>query len=154
MAEIVCRRAAGLRPGCVRLGGRQGNGLSRQNGIDIGQARVGDDGDALCRQNLLFLGERIADSGKRTAAAGKAQGDGRGEARAEKAAANSPSSTPAQFRATLRFANYFAVVLSDCGVPTMRASIMSARSRKFGGVSSSPISALNCLSASRILFSR
>jgi len=29
---------------------------------------------------------------------------------------------------------YFAVVLSDCGVPTMSASIILARSRKFGGV--------------------
>jgi hypothetical protein len=29
---------------------------------------------------------------------------------------------------------YFAVVLSACGVPTISASIISARSRKFGGV--------------------
>ena len=34
----------------------------------------------------------------------------------------------------LRFKRYFAVVLNACGLPTMSASIMSARSRKFWGV--------------------
>jgi hypothetical protein len=35
------------------------------------------------------------------------------------------------FRATFGFERYFAVVLNACGTPTMSASIISARSRKF-----------------------
>ena len=38
------------------------------------------------------------------------------------------------FEPPLRFTRYFDVVLSACGVPTISASIISARSRKFGGV--------------------
>ena len=60
----------------------------------------------------------------------------RGKPDAQEAAANSPCMTRAQFSShpSVSDARYFAVVLSACGVPTISASIISARSRKFGGV--------------------
>ena len=61
MAEIVGRRAARLRPGRIGLRRRQLNRPARLGRIDIGHARIGDDGDALARQLRFFLGERIAE---------------------------------------------------------------------------------------------
>ena len=95
---------------------------------------VGDDGNALTRQNFFLWGERIPYAGKRTAASAKTHGDCGSERRAEKATASSPSLTPDHEPPFDILASYFAVAPDAAMFPAMSASNTLARSRKFGGV--------------------